>query len=88
MSLSAAADELGVALESTLLAERELASGRLVQPLKSVAQDVTYTGHWLVFPRAKRYSRPLLTFVGWIQRELALDIDLALTDPESVAPDT
>jgi LysR family glycine cleavage system transcriptional activator len=33
MSLGAAADEIGVALESTLLAEREIASGRLVRPV-------------------------------------------------------
>ena len=50
-SLSAAADGLGVALESTLLAERELLSGRLVRPLLGRCQDVTYIGHHLVFPR-------------------------------------
>ena len=33
LALSAAADGLGVALESTRLAERELANGRLVRPL-------------------------------------------------------
>ena len=51
LSLSAAVDGLGVALESTRLAERELVSGRLVQPLKDTCEDVIYTGHWLVFPR-------------------------------------
>lgn len=56
LSLSAAVDELGVALESTRLAERELASGRLVRPLRDVCEDVVYTGHWLVFPRPMRYS--------------------------------
>ncbi len=76
LSLSAAADELGVALESTRLAERELASGRLVRPLRDVCEDVVYTGHWLVFPRSMRYSQPLVLFVGWLATELGLELDL------------
>ena len=80
LSLSAAVDELGVALESTRLAERELASGRLVRPLKDVCEDVVYTGHWLVFPRSMRYSRPLTLFVGWLGAELGLELDLEAMD--------
>ncbi len=80
ISLSAAADGLGVALESTLLAERELASGRLVRPLQGVAEDVVYTGHWLVFPRSRRYARSMLLFLGWLTRELKLDINLEELD--------
>jgi LysR family glycine cleavage system transcriptional activator len=76
LSLSAAADGLGVALESMRLAERELASGRLVRPLAGICDDPTYTGHWLVFPRAKRYSRSIITFVDWLAKELALGVDL------------
>src|SRR5919206_1267097 len=76
LSLSAAVDELGVALESMRLAERELASGRLVQPLKNVCEDVVYTGHWLVFPRPMRYSRPLMLFVEWLAAELDIELDL------------
>ena len=72
LSLSAAADGLGVALESRLLAEREIAAGRLVAPLAGVAEDVVYTGHWLVFPRAKRYGRPMQLFLAWLSRELGL----------------
>ncbi|MBV9654918.1 MAG: LysR family transcriptional regulator, partial [Acetobacteraceae bacterium] len=74
LSLSAAADDLGVALESTRLAERELATGRLVAPLAGIAADVVYTGHWLVCPRAKRYSRPIVLFLAWLARELGIDI--------------
>jgi LysR family transcriptional regulator, glycine cleavage system transcriptional activator len=76
ISLSAAADGLGVALESTLLAQRELASGRLVRPLHGICEDVVYTGHWLVFPRTKRYARSMVMFLGWLTRELGLDINL------------
>jgi DNA-binding transcriptional LysR family regulator len=80
LSLSAAVDGLGVALESTRLAERELASGRLVQPLKDTCEDVIYTGHWLVFPRPLRYSRPLILFVRWLAAELGLELDLESLD--------
>jgi DNA-binding transcriptional LysR family regulator len=72
LSLSAAADGLGVALESLLLAERELASGRLVRPLEGACEDVSYTGHWLVFPRAKQHLRPLVAFRRWIGAELGI----------------
>lgn len=84
LSLSAAADGLGVALESTRLAERELASGRLVRPLDGVCEDVVYTGHWLVFPRSRRYSRSLTLFSQWIATELGLDA--SHTTLESKAP--
>ena len=75
LSLSAAADGLGVALESTLLAERELASGRLVRPLQGCCEDMAYTGHWLVFPRSRRYARPMLLFLEWLARELGITLD-------------
>jgi DNA-binding transcriptional LysR family regulator len=79
LSLSAAADGLGVTLESVRLAERELAAGRLVRPLQGICEDVAYTAHWLVFPRAKRYSQSIIVFVDWLARELGLEIDVAST---------
>ncbi|CAH2604822.1 HTH-type transcriptional regulator PerR [Rhodovastum atsumiense] len=75
LSISAAADGLGVALESTRLAERELASGRLVRPLPR-AEDVTYVGHFLTFPRAERYRLELLVLTGWLATELGITLDL------------
>ena len=86
LSFSAAADGLGVALELTLLAERELASGRLVRPLAGLCQDVVYTGHWLVFPRARRSSRPIVLFAGWLAKELGLTLDLEALDGLPAAP--
>jgi len=74
LSLSAAADGLGVALESTRLAERELASGRLVRPLQG-CEDVAYTGHWLAVPRPKLYTRSVVLLVEWLGRELGIDLD-------------
>jgi DNA-binding transcriptional LysR family regulator len=75
LSISAAADGLGVALESTRLAERELASGRLVRPLPD-ARDVVYVGHFLTFPRAERYRLELLVLTGWLAAELGITLDL------------
>ena len=81
LSLSAAADGLGVALESTRLAERELASGRLVRALPA-ARDLTYVGHFLTFPRAERYRLELLVLTGWLAAELGITLDLQQTGPD------
>src|SRR3954466_7051276 len=90
LSLSAAADELGVALESTLLAQREIASGRLVRPLEGRCEDVFYTGHWLVFPRNKRYTRSLVMFLTWLMKGLGLEASLdtldAMSSDQTVTP--
>ena len=54
LAVRAALYGLGVALESTRPAERELSSGCLVRPLQGVCTDVIYTDHLLVFPHTKR----------------------------------
>lgn len=72
MAIAAAADGLGVALESTRLAEREIAAGRLVAPLAGRAQDVRYVGHFLVYPTRARPNRALRTLEAWLRRELGL----------------
>ncbi|GAA0600276.1 LysR substrate-binding domain-containing protein [Craurococcus roseus] len=86
LSLSAAADGLGVALESLLLAERELAAGRLARPLEGACEDVFYTGHWLVFPRAKQHLRPLVAFRKWIAAELGIPTEPAQAGPQPFEP--
>lgn len=70
LALGAAADGLGVALESTLLAGRDLESGRLVAPLAGRSVDITYTGHHLVYPRETRRAPLLATLSGWLMAEL------------------
>ncbi len=70
LALAVAADGLGVALESTLLAERDLASGRLVQPLAGLSKDITYVGHHLVYPRETRQGSMLKLFSDWLVREM------------------
>ncbi|MDE8343162.1 MAG: LysR substrate-binding domain-containing protein [Acidocella sp.] len=70
LAISAAADGQGVALESTLLAQRELKQGRLVAPLAGKAKDITYTGHHFVYPRARQGSLLIETFLAWLIQEL------------------
>jgi DNA-binding transcriptional LysR family regulator len=73
LALSAATNGLGIALESTRLAEAELAGGRLVQALDGQAKDIRYVGHYLAFPRLASRRAPLQAFIRWISRELKLD---------------
>jgi DNA-binding transcriptional LysR family regulator len=77
LAITAAADGLGVTLESTRLAERELATGRLVRPLARCAEDVRYVGHHLVFPRSTRQRHTLRLFTRWLGAELGLKVEPA-----------
>lgn len=70
LALAAAADGLGVALESTRLAERELAAGSLVRPLKGNAMDVSYRGHFFVCSRATNNRHTIRVFRDWLLSEL------------------
>lgn len=70
LAINAAVDGLGVALESTLLAERELASGRLVAPLMERCENVRYVGHHLIYPPAAQRRRTVQVFAEWLRAEL------------------
>jgi len=85
LAIAAASEGLGIALESTRLAERELTSGRLVMPLDQRATPIRYVGHSLVFPRFTRQRRPLIAFVKWLLCELGLD---AQVPSEEIEADT
>jgi LysR family glycine cleavage system transcriptional activator len=74
LAIAAAADGLGIALESTLLAERELVSGRLVAPLAGRTKDIRYVGHYLVFPKPSRQSGPIQVFAQWLAHELGIEL--------------
>ena len=78
LAIAAAVEGLGVALESTRLAEREITSGRLVRPLAGLAEDVRYIGHHLVFPRSARQRHSLRLFMTWLGMELGLQIEVTL----------
>jgi len=73
LSISVAVSGLGVALESTRLAEREIREGRLVAPLAGRAEDVRYVGHYLVFPRFPRQRDVVHLFSKWLEQELSLE---------------
>lgn len=75
LAIAAAVDGLGVALESTRLAERELTSGRLVRPLAGRAEDVRYVAHHLVFPRTAGRRHTLRLFAKWLSAELGLQVE-------------
>jgi LysR family glycine cleavage system transcriptional activator len=89
LAIAVATQGLGVALESTRLAERELASGRLVMPLERTSIPVRYVGHNLVFPRHVRQRQPLRTFAEWLLAELGVvaqvPLDRAVTDASRTA---
>jgi DNA-binding transcriptional LysR family regulator len=72
LAIAAAADGLGIALESTRLAERELTSGRLVRPLAGIERELRYVGHYLAFSAASRQQRTIGLFRDWLLRELGL----------------
>ncbi|OIX90530.1 LysR substrate-binding domain-containing protein [Pantoea sp. Ae16] len=72
MAIAAAVDGLGVVLESTLLAEREIASGKLVCPLISTTSEIHYIGHYLVFPQHQQTHFARETFKAWLLSALNL----------------
>lgn len=71
LSLAAAADGIGVALESVRLAERELRDGRLIQPLSGRSRSLFQIGHRLVFPAGADQKPTLTRFKSWLLTELA-----------------
>ncbi|MEI2417893.1 LysR substrate-binding domain-containing protein [Orrella sp. JC864] len=70
MVIAAAADGLGVALESTLLAEKEIRSGRLVRPLAGMEKEIRYTGHFLTYSKSTRRKHAIEVFKRWMLEEL------------------
>ncbi|MET0428906.1 MAG: LysR substrate-binding domain-containing protein [Microvirga sp.] len=72
LAIAAAVAGLGVALESTRLAERELATGRLVTPLSGSGAAIRYVGHNLVYPRYAQRRPPLRVFAEWLMGELGI----------------
>jgi LysR family transcriptional regulator, glycine cleavage system transcriptional activator len=81
IAISAATYGLGVTLESTRLAEREIDSGILVPALGPKAVDIRYIGHYLVFPRLALRRQTLQIFLHWISRELKLEMETSLGLP-------
>lgn len=68
MAIAGAVDGLGVCLESTLMAQREIASGRLVQPFGR--RGVRVIGHRLVWNARWGQHRKMAAFRAWITEAL------------------
>lgn len=71
LAIAAAADGLGVALESTRLAERELKSGRLVRPLAGQETEIRYSAHHLAYSGAGQQRHTIGIFRDWLMAELS-----------------
>lgn len=72
LAIAAAVGGLGIALESTRLAEREIASGQLVMPITDPQHQVRYVGHYLCSPKAVRQRANVMAFTHWLLAELKL----------------
>jgi DNA-binding transcriptional LysR family regulator len=68
MAIDAAIDGIGIALESDLLAWRELRDGRLICPVKQ-PPDVSLMTQWIVCPHTHLRHRKTRTFLDWLRAE-------------------
>lgn len=71
LAIAAAVDGVGVALESTTLAERELARGDLVELPGSSARPIERTVHFLCYREVDRTNRSLHEFRDWLHAHRA-----------------
>lgn len=72
LAIATATAGLGVALESTRLAEQEIESGRLVAPLAGRSKEIRYVGHRILIPKASAQQSLVRAFVSWVLAELHL----------------
>lgn len=70
MSLEAAAQGLGVALESATIGEAHLRSGRLV-PVYGLDKAIRIKPHHVVYPERHARRMPVEAFLAWLHREAA-----------------
>jgi LysR family glycine cleavage system transcriptional activator len=68
MSLDAAVQKLGVALESSTIGQSLIASGRL-QPVFEEGLSVPVQGHFLVYPARHAHRPQVQQFVQWLKEE-------------------
>lgn len=85
LAIATAAAGLGVALESTRLAESEISQGKLVAPLNGKSLDIRYVGHTIVMPATHARHALLRAFANWILVELGLP-EMAADGDTATAP--
>jgi len=66
LALDAAANGLGIALESDVLARRAMDTHRLVRPLAGKSRDNRYIGHYLAYPKSGSQRRLARVFADWL----------------------
>jgi DNA-binding transcriptional LysR family regulator len=66
MAIAAAVDGMGVCLESVRLAERDLASGRLVLPFAGRSVALVEANHFLVYPHRNEQRPVVSAFRDWL----------------------
>jgi DNA-binding transcriptional LysR family regulator len=70
LAVSAAAQGIGIALESRCFALDELASGELVEWGKGQYQCLVRELHFLSYRETERHSEPIVAFHGWLKEAL------------------
>jgi DNA-binding transcriptional LysR family regulator len=70
MAIDAAADEFGLALESTLMMWRELREGTLICPVRNPPR-VSLTTQWIVCPFDHLHKAKVRLFLDWLRTERA-----------------
>jgi LysR family glycine cleavage system transcriptional activator len=68
MSIQASVDGLGIILDSTTLARREIETGRLVIPFNDRIKSLEVTGHYLVYPKGRVQASLVRDFLVWLRR--------------------
>jgi len=68
MAIDAAARGMGIALESTLMMQRELADGLLVCPVRD-PPDVRIVTQWIACPRESLRHKKVRLFLDWLRTE-------------------
>ncbi|MCA1408197.1 LysR family transcriptional regulator [Ensifer sp. IC3342] len=69
LAVDAAVNGLGIALESDLLARRELQSGKLIRPFHGVCRDNRYIGHYVAYPKSGSQRRLARVFADWLTKQ-------------------
>jgi LysR family glycine cleavage system transcriptional activator len=70
LSLDAAIQGLGVALESATMAAPHLEAGRLV-PLFDTKKSIRVQGHFVVYPKRHAKRKEVATFLAWLRTQCA-----------------
>lgn len=86
LALSAAVDGMGVALESTRLAERELARGELVVPGEEIFMPIMREIHFLAYRRNEGHLHKVGAFLSWLLAQVGLDHEEGASVSVAVSP--